>query len=149
MERLVQKYLTIINGGLIYEKEIVALRKFINRRDVPWAEKQKLLDAVAKVQPRITEEQHRKGVAYLLNLQETPKGKQRKRAPFSQAQVEVLKTATHHTLAELEPQHQSGLAQGLGLCPTLPVYVAHSPTGMLGYIGKAYNDGRDFERVNL
>lgn len=147
--RLTQKYLNLINGGLILEKEILALRKYINRRDVPWASKQALLDTVEKVQPRITEEQHRKGLTYLLNLQETKTGKKRKHAPFTPEQVELLKTATHHTLAELEQQHQNGYAASLGLCPTLPVYVAHSPKGMLGYVGKAYASGLDFERVNM
>lgn len=79
-------YDDILDRGIITEREINLIKNRMNRGVSSGAGR--ILHHGAL---QITPEQTKKGLAWLMNLYQTPKGAVRKRNPFDKRQVRVLK----------------------------------------------------------
>lgn len=79
-------YDEILKRGVITEREINLIKRRMNR-----GASNGMYRILRKGALQITPEQTQKGIAWLMNLYQTPKGAIRKNNPFSKKQAEVLK----------------------------------------------------------
>lgn len=77
----------------ISESEILLLKRRLNKGE-------KInMDYIWNNEINLTPEQNKKGIDFLLNLYETPKGIERKNHPFGYREIEVIKNFSHFTFS--------------------------------------------------
>ncbi len=102
LSKLAQKYLDIIETGLIQKSELIALCSFMNNKATK-EERQLINETLANKEDGtlLGEEQNKQGYAYLWNQWLTPTGIERKNNPFGMREQEILENFQYFTLKEL------------------------------------------------
>lgn len=77
------------NKGFISERDILTLKSRLNKGGDAWTEADAIFDSFPEI--KITPEQSEKGLNWLLNKLETPKGRERKNNPFDYWQEQIIR----------------------------------------------------------
>lgn len=103
--KLANKYLAIIEKGIIEENELNAMFSFLNGgRGNATQDEKKIIKAALWMRNDIdkplllSQAQNNKGINYLRGQYQTPNGKERKNNPFGFREVAVLQRFTHFEL---------------------------------------------------
>src|SRR5215469_9342328 len=98
ISKTAKKYLAIIATGLIQEKELIAMRSFMNNSK---ENARIIFDAFPEDGIAISEEQAQKGIDFLMAQWKTPRGIERRNNPFGYREQRVLENFSHFTLKSL------------------------------------------------
>jgi hypothetical protein len=98
LSKTAQKYLTIIAKGIIEEREIIAMRSFMQKSK---ENAQAIFSNFPDGGLSITEDQGQKGYDFLLGQWKTPTGTERKNNPFGAREEYVLENFSHIVLKSL------------------------------------------------
>ena len=121
-------YSDIAERGVITEREVRLMRRRLNRGVSIFD----VFNIFVKGDLRITDEQAKKGLAWLKNLWISPTGKIRKRNPFNQRQMCILARFDHFDLVSLQNRSHS-----VWVSDFYPVYRVYDDKGRyFDYIAK-------------
>jgi hypothetical protein len=95
---IIQKYLDIINSGIIEESQIISMKSLMNdNKDA----RQLIFEALHETEGlRLTESQNIKGYSFLMNQCKTPRGIERKNNPFGYREQAALEEFSHFELVD-------------------------------------------------
>lgn len=145
------KHLAAIQSGTYSEGHIRGMKRALNaeirtNRNLPTSstspkvtsdELWKLVNLISEQSPVIEAQQTRKGIAWLRNLWQTPKGTERKGNPFAAREQAVLAHFTHFTLIDFVDRGHHGLGFWL------PVYRVHAPGKHFDYVPYSWQSSND------
>lgn len=149
MTRLYIKYSAKIRNGELGETDIIALRSALGNRESSLTddEKSALFELISEHEPRICDEQARKGIAWLRGQWKTPTGKERTRNPFGYRETHVLESFSHFTLVDLYDV-AAHTAMSMGMHSYLPVYRVHAHHGgSFDYVAGAWQSGQRLQVI--
>lgn len=102
LSALANKYLKIVESGIIQESELNSLFSFLNggRGDITKEQKDLICGKIWEKENGLllSDAQNKKGIQYLLNQYKTPAGKERKNSPFGYREIKIIENFSHFEL---------------------------------------------------
>ena len=86
------------NKGFISERDILTLKARLNKGGENWTEWEQITELFEE--PKITPEQSKKGLDWLLNKLQTPTGRERKNNPFGYFEEQIIRNFEGFTLCD-------------------------------------------------
>ena len=86
------------NKGFISERDILTLKARLNKGGENWTEWEQITELFEE--PKITPEQSKKGLDWLLNKLQTPTGRERKNNPFGYFEEQIIRNFEEFTLTD-------------------------------------------------
>ena len=86
------------NKGFISERDILTLKSRLNKGGDAWTEADAIFDSFPEI--KITPEQSEKGLLWLKDKLETPKGRERKNNPFGYREEQIIRNFERFTLCD-------------------------------------------------
>jgi len=106
-----QKYYDIAKSGKISESELISLRSFLSSDKATREERNDIRGALADAPGgmKLTKDQQKKGIDWLISQYKTPAGKLKANTPFGYREVHVLENWDEVTLKDLYDSSRFGM----------------------------------------
>lgn len=108
-----QKYYDIAKSGKISESDLIAMRSFLSSDKPTRDERNDIISAVANANDgyglKLTKEQQKKGIDWLISQYKTPAGKLKANSPFGYREVHILENVDEIMLKDLYDSSMFGM----------------------------------------